>query len=316
LAQIALQEALLSGCDIIQQLQHAFGEGDGLGSEKIEILAGVLAFDRLEHARGQRHELLAIACHLVELGELRGLQRITLTHKLAPCCVVDRQVRLVLVLEHLPLRGDIATKPGDHGVERTLEIAHFGQHGNARRARRRVLLRGHDRFHADHDRDDHRVGFCDQNAQRRLAPKLVGAQIEQPLWKILPVRQRHLELIETALGCLRRAAGNRRSQQFLQLGQVGLEGFARGLIVVLEDSIAESKITAHLAQHAQQVCLCPGRGKRARCTQVAGAINVADGVDAAGVIESDDDQGQRNQNRKADREFAAETQAFQEIETA
>jgi len=29
LAQIALQEALLSGCDIIQQLQHAFGEGDG-----------------------------------------------------------------------------------------------------------------------------------------------------------------------------------------------------------------------------------------------------------------------------------------------
>src|SRR6185437_2388077 len=106
-----------------------------------------------------------------------------------------------------------------------------------------------------------------------------------------------------------------RSQQFLQLGQVGLEGLARGLIVVLEDFIAESKITAHLAQHAQQVCLCPGRGKRTRCARVAGAINIANGVDAAGVIESDDDQGQRNQNRKADRKLAAEAQSFQKIET-
>ncbi len=98
-------------------MEHPLGEGNGLGTEEVEVLAHVLAFDGLEHARDQRKKCLPLALDFFQPRALRGLQGFAAAYQARPGRIVDRQIGLVLVFEEFALRGDIAAQPREHGEE-------------------------------------------------------------------------------------------------------------------------------------------------------------------------------------------------------
>jgi hypothetical protein len=251
--QVALQQALLFGGDLAEQLQHALRGWDRLGAEQEEIHAPTLALDPDEDLVGQRQEAPADVVDQVQLLFLRRAQLVLLGEQPVQRPAVDRQVAGVLELEVLARRGDIAAQAGDHGEERGLEARHVAQQVGVLGARLAPALGLDHLFDGDDDLGDRSVALLDQELQAGLAGELIVVQQEQAPRLARPLREGLFEGGEPRPEIFRYRDTQFRnavlSAECLQGRQVRLEGLAGLVVAGLVALVAEGQITADVSQH-------------------------------------------------------------------
>src|SRR5688572_11422035 len=94
--------------------------------------------------------------------------------------------------------------------------------------------------------------------------------------------------------------------------QIGIEGTPRRSIAVPVGLVAQGEVAANLAQHAQQIGLGLRRSHRARRAHFARPFDAGHGLEAAEIVETDEQQRQCNENPKPDGELATDIEAFEE----